>query len=418
MKPLDRTLPAPAPPRPVHPIAWTFLILPFGVLGGFAGVVLSFMATRRGLTVEQGASLVAIGMLPHTWKFLWGPVADLTLSRRHWYVGSVLLCAAGLFAMAAVPLGPSTLGTMRAIVFVANLASTTLGMAVEGMMSHLTPPEHRGRAGGWFQAGNLGGSGIGGGLGLWMATSLPAPWMGGAALGLATLACACVLRFLPDVPRDPAGEGGVGAAVVGTVRDLRTLVTSRDGALAALICFLPIGTGAAMGVMSQAEVAARWGAGEREVGMVNGVASGVIMAVGCLLGGEVCRRWAPRTVYALMGAVMALTSAGMALAPATPALFVAGGLIYALFLGFAYAAFTGLVLETIEGGGAATKYNIFAALSNTPIAYMGLVMAWVFARWGADAMLYAEAAAGVVALVVFYAVQAAVRRRRAAVRAP
>lgn len=411
MKPLDRTLPEPMPARSVHPLAWTLLILPFGVLGGFAGVVLSFMATRRGLTVEQGASLVAIGMLPHTWKFLWGPVADLTFSRRRWYLGSAALCAAGLFALAAVPLGPSTLGTLRAIVFVANLASTTLGMAVEGMMSHLTPPEQRGRAGGWFQAGNLGGSGIGGGLGLWMATALPEPWMGGAVLGLATLACAGVLLFLPDVPRDPAGEGGVRAAVLGTVRDLRSLVTSPDGALAALLCFLPIGTGAAMGVMSQAAVAAQWGAGEREVGMVNGVASGVVMAAGCLLGGELCRRWAPRTVYAAMGAVMALAAAGMALAPSTPTLFVVGGLVYALFLGFAYAAFTGLVLETIEGGGAATKYNIFAALSNTPLAYMGLVMAWVFSRWGADAMLFAEALAGLGALVIFHVVQARLRVR-------
>jgi hypothetical protein len=131
-------------------------------------------------------------------------------------------------------------------------------------MTHHTPPEGRGRAGGWFQAGNLGGSGIGGGLGLWLASNLPAPWMGGAVLAGLLALCAAPLAWVPDVPRDQHGNG-VFAAVTGTFVDLKELVLSRDGFLAALICFLPIGTGAATGVMAQAEVAARWGAGEAEV---------------------------------------------------------------------------------------------------------------------------------------------------------
>jgi hypothetical protein len=371
-----------APSRAIHPFAWTLLVAPFGVIGGFAGVVLAFMATKRGLTIEEGASLVAIGMLPHAWKFAWAPVADMTFSRRGWYVGSALLCITGLMAMAAVPLGPDTLQVMRGIIFLTNLASTTLGMAVEGLMTHHTPPEGRGRAGGWFQAGNLGGSGIGGGLGLWLAGNLPAPWMGGAVLAGLLALCAAPLAWVPDVQRDQHGNG-VLAAVRGTFVDLKNLILSRDGFLAALICFLPIGTGAAAGVMAQAEVAARWGAGEYEVGMVNGVASGFIAAFGCLVGGEVCRRIQPRTAYAAIGALMALVALAMALAPLTPAVFIAGGLSYAFVTGLAYAAFTGLVLQTISGGGAATKYNIFAALSNTPIAYMGLVLAFVVTLLGA-----------------------------------
>ncbi len=398
-----------SPARPIHPLAWTLLIAPFGVIGGFAGVVLAFMATKRGLTVEEGASLVAIGMLPHTWKFAWAPVADMTFSRRGWYLGSVVLCIAGLVAMAAVPLGPDTLQLMRGIIFLTNLASTTLGMAVEGLMTHHTPPEGRGRAGGWFQAGNLGGSGIGGGAGLWLASNLPAPWMGGAVLAGLLALCAAPLAWVPDVQRDPHGDG-ILAAVKGTFVDLKNLVLSRDGFLAALICFLPIGTGAATGVMAQAEVAARWGAGEAEVGMVNGVASGFIAAFGCLVGGEICRRVRPRLAYAGIGALMALVALTMALAPLTPQVFIAGGLTYALVTGLAYAAFTGLVLETISGGGAATKYNIFAALSNTPIAYMGMVLASAVTAWGASGMLYLEAGVGLLGIAVFFVVATVVNR--------
>ena len=71
-------------------------------------------------------------------------------------------CAVGMFAMAAVPLGPSTLGLMSLIVLATSVAATFLGFAVEAMIAHLTPAADRGRVSGWFQAGNLGGVGLGG----------------------------------------------------------------------------------------------------------------------------------------------------------------------------------------------------------------------------------------------------------------
>jgi PAT family beta-lactamase induction signal transducer AmpG len=385
--------------RVPHPLLYTLLILPFGAIGGFVTVALAFVATERGLTVEDGAALVAVGMLPHTWKPLWAPIADTTLSRRSWYLLSVALCALGVLAMGTIPLGPSTLRTMQLVVFVANLASTTLGMAVEGIMAHLTPEDRRGQAGGWFQAGNLGGSGIGGGAGLWLMQTLPAPWMSGAVMALLFLACAAPLLWLPDVPRD-ARTGGLGQAVGGVARELWTLVRARSGLFAAILCFLPISTGAAAGVLAQSAVAARWGAGADEVGLVNGFLSGGIAAFGCLVGGEICARMDARKVYAGVGALMACVALGMAASPLTPGTFVAWGLLYSFCTGLAYAAFTGFVLGVIGTSAAATKYNIFAALSNTPITYMGLVLASAVTAYGPVGMLWTEAAAGAVGLFV------------------
>lgn len=393
---------------PIHPVVWLLLIVPFGAVGGFTGVVLAYLATLRGLTVEEGASLVAIGMLPHTGKFLWAPLVDMTLSRRGWFLISAVLCIVGV---AAVPLGPGTLNMMRAVIFTANLATTTLGMAVEGQMSHLTIPEERGRAGGWFQAGNLGGSGVGGGLGLWLATELPSPWMSGAVLGLGFALCGLPALFLPDVPREGIGRG-IGQAVRDMLTDFWAILKRRDGFLAALICFLPIGTGAATSVLAQAEIAAKWGAGRAEVGLVNGVLAGTVMAVFSLVGGELCKRFAPRTVYAAVGATMAAVALAMAAAPATPTTFVVGGLTYAAVTGLAYAAFTGLVLETIGTGAAATKYNVFASLSNTPIAYMGVLLAAVVTTYGPTAMFVAEALAGFAGITLFFTAVAVSGRRR------
>src|SRR5207302_6847395 len=121
-----------------------------------------------------------------------------------------------------------------------------------------------GRVSGWFQAGNLGGSGIGGGIGLKLLTSLHAPWQAGLILAILMLLCAVPLIFVPDV----AAEGGAGTlweAIKHVALDMWQVLKSPAGILCGVLCFVPIGTGAAQGVLTQAEVAAHWQAGENEV---------------------------------------------------------------------------------------------------------------------------------------------------------
>jgi MFS transporter, PAT family, beta-lactamase induction signal transducer AmpG len=76
-------------------------------------------------------------------------------------------------------------------------------------------------------------------------------------------------------------------------------------------------------------------------------------------------------------------------------------LIYWFISGLAYAAFSAVVLEAIGLGAAATKYSLFASLSNMPIQYMTLVNGWAHTRWGTGGMLLTEALVGVVAVLLF-----------------
>jgi MFS family permease len=380
-------------------LAFAVLIIPFGAVSGYVSVAMAFLATRYGLTVEDGALLIASGMLPHVWKFLWAPVVDTTLTRKGWYVISVVLSAVGITAMAAIPLGKPQMALLESVIFITNLASTFLGMSVEGLLAHATPPEERGRVSGWFQAGNLGGNGLGGGLGLWMATHLPSPWMSGAVLGLLFMAGGACLLLVPEALAE-ARTGSLLAGMRGVVVELWHLIRSRSGLLCGLLCILPIGTGAASGVLSQAEVANQWGVGENTVSLVNGVLNGLVSAVGCVIGGELCARWNSRGVYAAVGALMALVTLAMAVVPFTPSAYVFFTLAYALVTGFAYAAFTGFVLDAIGKGAAATKYNGFASLSNTPITYTGLLLGYAYAHHGAKGMLITESIAGVAGIVV------------------
>ncbi len=64
-------------------------------------------------------------------------------------------------------------------------------------------------------------------------------------------------------------------------------------------------------------------------------------------------------------------------------------------------------------GAAATKYNVFASLSNTPIYYMTRIDGWAHTRWGPGGMLHAEAVFGLIGLVVFLGAVAVIRKRPA-----
>ncbi len=392
-----------APPRfSRHPAVFAILYLPFGATGGFVTVALAFLATKHGLSVEQGALLVATQLVPQMRKFLWAPLADSTLSRSRWYVLSVVLCALGMFTMAAVPLGQGTFKLVEFVVLLAAVASTFLCFAVEGMVAHLTPPEDMGRVGGWLQAGNLGGSGIGGGIGLWLLTRIDQGWVTGLILGGLTLACACALPLVPEVRKDMLGST-VFAAARHTLEELWKIARRREGALCALLCFVPVGTGAASAVLGQAEVAAHWGVGADTVTLIQGFLGGIVAMVGCVAGGYGCLRMGAKVGYIVYGAMMAATTLAMALIPETPSVYVVGCLLYQFITGLTYAAFTAFVLEVIGAKLAATKYNGFASLSNTPIWYMGLVLAAVETGFGTKGLLVAESAFGVVGILVFLA---------------
>jgi MFS family permease len=389
-----------------------FLIIPFGAMSGFLAVSVAYLLAQGGISVDRIAALVALGLLPHTWKFAWAPIADTTLSRRKWYLLSSAVSAVGIFATGALPAQASSLPILSFIVLASNVAVTFLGMSVESLMAYSTPEHQKGRAGGWFQAGNLGGGGLGGGLGLLLARQLPAPWMAGAILAGACLLCGLALLFVPE-PRVAFRHGSLGRSLLNVGGDLWSVARSRKGAVALFLCILPIGSGAASNLWSA--VAGDWSASANTVAVVTGVLGGIIMAVGCLIGGWICDRMNRKAAYAIYGVLQALCAVAMAAAPRTESSYIVFTSLYALVTGLTYAGFTAFTLEAMGLGAAATKYNVFASLSNMPIYYMTRIDGWAHTRWGPAGMLRVEALLGVAGLVVFLGVLAALPRKRAQV---
>lgn len=408
--------------RKVRPWVWMFLNVPFGVTSGFVAVMIGSLLKDQGAPDSVLASLVALNLLPHTWKFFWAPIADATLTRKRWYVlGNVASCAT-ILSLAFIPIKTGNVNVIEWLIFLNSLAITFVGMSVEGLMAHATTEADRGRAAGWFQAGNLGGSGVGGGVGLILAEHISSRFAL-IAIGVTLGACTLFLFFVPEAPRLIAegvtkvgslgqrftkGIARLGRMLWEVVRELWSMIATRRGIVAIALCFMPIGSAAAVGIFA-GDISTQWHASPDLVAWMVGIFGGLASAIGCFVGGLASDKLGRRLAYALAGVLMALIAVGMAVSPRTPTMFAIWSLLYQWGGGVAYGAFTGFVLDVIGKGAAATKYNMLASLSNMPIRWITQIDGWASVKYGPAIMLFVDAGTEIAGICIFILVLAIVR---------
>ena len=409
----------PLRPRAPHPFLFLVLFIPFGAVPGFLTVALAYELKKKGIDTGDIAIVVGLSYVCLLLKWLWAPLVDTLFTRKIWYVGSTLVCGLGFWLAGRAATGEHpSLPLISAWLTISNFTATLLAMAVESLMAASVQDDQRGRAGGWSQAGNLGGQGLGGGLALWLVESAGlSTAASGAALGLLCTLCCVALFWVDDAKPllkvgdhvEAAAHQGLQANLSAIGLDLWTLLQSRVGILALLICLLPIGSGSAQNLWSP--IADEWHASADVVAFVTGALSGLISAAGCLAGGWLCDRMDRRTAYCLFGFLLAVTAIGMALCPRTSAQYVFWTSVYAFVVGLCYAAYCAVVLEAIGETAAATKFSFLSAVSNTPIMLMTFVDGAAQTHWGTNGMLWTDALCGVVGIAVF-AVLGVVTRRK------
>jgi MFS family permease len=376
-----------------HPFVFFLLVLPYGISSGFVSITLPFILTRVGFSVALAASIVAIGVSANLWRFLWGPVADLTLTARRWYLLGLGTSAATLVILALLPLHQNAVTFLMTVVFISQVAGTLIVLPVGGLMAHTVAESAKGRAAGWYQAGNLGGNGIGGGVGVWLASHFSKEIAGGT-LAIAMLASAAAIYFASDVR---IVEETLGERMRILWRDILSMVRSAIPLFTIVLVCSPIGAGAMNNLWSA--VAPDWKATSDQVALVSGVLNGVLSAIGCVIGGWVADRVGRWWAYFGSGILIAMVAIIMAVAPRTPNAFTVGVLAYALTCGIAYAAFSAIVLLAIGRGAASTKYATLSSLGNLPIVYMTASDGWVHDRFGTAWMLHSEALIAIICIV-------------------
>jgi MFS transporter, PAT family, beta-lactamase induction signal transducer AmpG len=393
-----------------HPSVYAGLYLPFGAVNGYLTTAIAYQLAQAGVSAESIGAVIALYFMPQIWKFLWAPIVDITLSAKRWYLIGSVLSALGVIVMAICSAPPVNLTSLTVAAVMASLATSLLGMAVESLVAHSILPEQQGRAGGWLQAGNFAGGGLGGGAALWLATHVAHAWITGVVLGGCFLLCCVGLIFVREPPRVVRA---VGTRIVDVLRDLAGVARSARGYLALLVLFLPIGSGGASALFSV--ISNDWHASVTAVELASGTLSGVISLLGCLAGGYCSDLIDRKLAYVVYGLLLGICALAMALATHSQANYVLFVLLYSFISGVCYAGFTAVTFEAIGGGAAATKYNVFACLANIPTAYLAAIEGWARTHHGVNAFLYVDFVAPILGLLIFGMVMVWVRGRSARV---
>jgi len=382
--------------RGIAPQLYAFTAALGGATQGFVTVTLGYVLASRGFPVAAIATLVALRLLPETWRIVFGPIIDVSLNPRLWFfiaAGGAALCTLGF---GLVPLEQSNMRVLAILTLALGIFANLTIVAQTASIAVTADPDVRGAIAGWSQGGNLAGVGIGGGIGLWLASHAGIA-AAAATIALWALICAwpmLIIRTprpgavlpLPALARELAGE-------------VRMLVSSRSGAIAILAVTLPMGLGSFLGLLSS--VSSDWHASADLTAVTTGALAGLASVPGCLIGGYLCDRYPSQIVLASSALACAIGEAAMAFAPRTPACFVAFTLVNNLLLGFAWAAVAAVIYTTIKPNGGGTIGALLGSLCNLPVVIMTFVLGTAAARYGVTGMMGIEAVAGALSAAVY-----------------
>jgi len=391
----------------------------YGVPGAFIAVLMPYLARRAQLDLDHIGWYVTLLFVPTWFQFVYAPVVDFWIRRKHWLVVLALLGGGCLFVSLQMPL-PDQVVPFLGFAFVAQVVSGLIGSCNGGLMAAGLSDAERGKAGGWYNAGNL----CGGGISAWIAAMMTAngysPWEYGGVLVVMMVGPALVM-LLVDEPA-PETKGSLVEAIANLLHEVRTVLWNKAGITGILLCLSPVGTAALAnyfagiaqdyvthdlaGQLAKLPPDAAAKLVDQHVshliGIVSGIGGQLLTAAGSVAGGFICDRTNRRAMYLLSGVLTAVVGIGMAVSPASETTFIYGGLMYALVTGFCYAAFTATVLETIgkDREGASTRYTLFTAAGNVAIAYVGFVNSRFEAHHGVAGVVSSDAALNIAGVVV------------------
>jgi MFS family permease len=382
-----------------HPPPWLFGItgIPYGVGGSFAAVTMPFFARKAGFTMSEIGWYGTALLFPPIVQFLYAPIVDVGPKRKQWLVIVTVLGAICFGAAIMMPL-PSRMTAFLTLAFIAQTISGLAGSCNGGLLATTMPDRLRGAAGGWLNVGNLAGGALSAWLTLKMAERYSPAVVGiGLMVFMILPAIAVLWVHEPDRPRR-----GVREVFATLWRDVSHVVRTRKGWTGMLLFSSPVGSAALINYF--AGMAPDFRASAGMVAFVNGWVSGIVTAVGSLVGGYLCDRFNRRAMYLLSGGLTALCAVVMAAAPLSPTNYAIGVSAYLLITGLCYAAFSATVLETIGKGGAAasTQYALFVSCGNLAINYVGFVDTRFDKMWGPRGLLGMDATMNVVGIIALY----------------
>jgi hypothetical protein len=392
-----------APTRWPAPWIFSVLILPQGVYLGFVTTPLPFLLAKASVPVDTVARITSLLSLPWIFYFLWAPLVDWKLRRGSWLIVGASLSAACVSSGLWLAKGANI--SLVEIFGLGGAVSASLVLAACGgiMLKTLSAPSQA-KASAWYEAGKLAASALGGALMLWLAEH----WSPlSASLITFILIASPAFAVLTIVDPRPLLATRFSGHISEVVREVRTLLGSRAKRWSILLLASPLGTGAGIALLPA--IASKYGVDSNGVVWINGVAGGIVLALGSLCGVLLPGEWDRRVTYAAGGFASALAAVSLLASKQAP-VYLIGTIFYLCATGFCWARYAALVAEVVGPAGQAlsARYSVVGAVGNIPLACMIFADGVGYKHFGTRGLLLTDAAGNllvvaVVAWVVFHA---------------
>jgi MFS family permease len=381
--------------RGLAPPWYTLVFLPYGMTNGFITITLSYVLSHHGVSFAAISGVIGLFLLPSSLAFVVGPILDICLSPRKWYLLSMAVGSACLLTLGLSPLTPRTTPLLDMVSLTCGFAFIAAVSAGTAAMTLTTPLALRAKVSGWANVGMYSGVGAGGGAGLWLVDH--GAGSSGSAIILAALSLLCAAPVLwMRIPPRPAGQK-IAHQTLDLGRALWQLFTTRAGILTVLVQTMPAGLGTSFRLM--AGLAGQWKADANLVALVMGGLGALISIPGCIFGGYLCAKITGKAGYVGVSLVLAGTGTFMALGPHTPMAFAAQILINSFLLGIAVTTCQAVLYEFLDHRATATMASVLTSLNNLPVVVMTFFVGWAQRSYGTTDMMLLEAAIGVVCVV-------------------
>lgn len=347
------------------------LYLSEGAPIGFLWLALPTRLRASGVAIQDVTWLLAVLVLPWTFKFVWAPLIDLLQgsrwSLRHWIVAAQTLM--GLTLLPLLLLDPVEQFGVLAMCLVAHaMAAATQDVAIDALCISVTAPSERGAINGWMQTGMLSGRALLGGGAL-----IAAPYIGeqaviGVLIGVTTFSMLLVICMSEQRLNTSMPTRAQNTRAADVLKSVRQVLAERNTWIGLIFALFAGAAFKALEAIFGPFLIDR-GFTKPEIGTFAALPMIGLMVTGSLVGGMLSDRLGRRRLVALSLVLICVSVAVMSLCDMMFELhrshiLLACLTVAAFGIGLFTAASYALFMDITRPAVAATQFSAFMGMTN------------------------------------------------------